>query len=274
MIRQRVYYSFDQEADGWRAATVWNMGVVEGGNSVHRERWDDVSARPGSMVQARIREELAQGSCTVVLVGAETAESRLVGYEIRESWESVKGVVGVRIHGLRDRNGRVAARGANPFRLPADRHENLSGVVKCYDPPGRTSQERYEWIRRNLARVVEEAVRIRMADLAEEIGEALGRSARLTQHIENLFQVLDFPAQHATHLKRIHAYGTCSVDQSEELLIVAQHADTTTLRRPEVRQGWAGVIKMIRNSMRHGADRQRMTVVVEALEKILSDSGL
>jgi hypothetical protein len=33
--------------------------------------------------------------------------------------------------------------------------------VKCYTPGGNTSQEKYDWIKTNLAAAVEEAVKIR-----------------------------------------------------------------------------------------------------------------
>jgi electron transfer flavoprotein alpha/beta subunit len=37
----------------------------------------------------------------------------------------------------------------------------LSQIVKCYEPPGANSKERYAWIAQYLGNAVEEAIRIR-----------------------------------------------------------------------------------------------------------------
>jgi hypothetical protein len=39
--------------------------------------------------------------------------------------------------------------------------KKLSSIVKCYNPGGATSKERYDWISTHLANAVEEAVGIR-----------------------------------------------------------------------------------------------------------------
>lgn len=37
----------------------------------------------------------------------------------------------------------------------------LSAVVKCYEPTGQSSKEKYNWITEYLAAIVEEAIHIR-----------------------------------------------------------------------------------------------------------------
>ena len=39
--------------------------------------------------------------------------------------------------------------------------KKLSSIVKCYNPSGRNSKERYAWIKKYLAAAVEEAIGIR-----------------------------------------------------------------------------------------------------------------
>ena len=74
------------------------------------------------------------------------------------------GVVGIRIHGLKDSNGRTSYEGKNPFdnfsycrtkiekgrRIavlpPFGVSQRLSELVKCYDPEGNSSDEKYGWI--------------------------------------------------------------------------------------------------------------------------------
>ncbi len=73
------------------------------------------------------------------------------------------GVAGIHIHGLKDQYGQTSAKGSNPFdRIPLqDFGEEFSTAVKCYDPQGGTSEERYRWIECNLESVIEKAIEIR-----------------------------------------------------------------------------------------------------------------
>jgi len=105
-------------------------------------------------------------SCTLVLVGSATAGQPWIDYEIGKSWKEGMGLAGIHIHGLLDRHGRESGQGRNPFqhftvRDRAGYQRGLASVVKCYDPPGWSSKQRYAWIEANLANIVEEAVRIR-----------------------------------------------------------------------------------------------------------------
>jgi hypothetical protein len=101
-------------------------------------------------------------SCTVVLVGNGTANRKWINHEIVESWNEGMGIVGIRIHGLKDSTGNTANIGGNPFdHITFKSGKKLSEIVKCYNPAGATSQERYDWIKRNLSAAVEEAVKIR-----------------------------------------------------------------------------------------------------------------
>ena len=104
-------------------------------------------------------------TCTVVLVGAQTANRKWINYEIVKSWNDGKGVVGIYIHGLKNADGRISNKGANPFDsityTHGERKRKLSSIVKCYNPTGSNSQERYNWIKKHLANAIEEAIKIR-----------------------------------------------------------------------------------------------------------------
>ena len=73
------------------------------------------------------------------------------------------GVVGICIHGLKNSDGYVSKKGRNPFDFISygSEGDKLSSIVKCYQPAGRNSRERYAWIFKHLANAVQEAVRIR-----------------------------------------------------------------------------------------------------------------
>ncbi|AHB71550.1 hypothetical protein P262_04467 [Cronobacter malonaticus] len=64
---------------------------------------------------------------------------------------------------MKDSNGNTSSKGNNPFDYInyGDTGKKLSTIVKCYNPSGSTSQEKYDWIKQNLAAAVEEAIEIR-----------------------------------------------------------------------------------------------------------------
>ena len=52
---------------------------------------------------------------SVVLVGANTAGRKWIKHEISKSWDDGMGVVGIHIHGLKNKDGKVSTKGKNPF---------------------------------------------------------------------------------------------------------------------------------------------------------------
>lgn len=99
-------------------------------------------------------------------MGQATAGRKWISYEISESWNKNKGVVGVRIHNLKDLNQCQSIRGGNPFDYVTLKKNNaaLSTLVKLYDPPYAVSTDAYNYIKNNLANWVEEAITIRDAN--------------------------------------------------------------------------------------------------------------
>ncbi len=73
------------------------------------------------------------------------------------------GVVGIYIHGLKNTDGNIANKGSNPFDYIGygNTGKKLSSIVKCYNPVGTNSKERYAWITKHLENAVEEAIKIR-----------------------------------------------------------------------------------------------------------------
>lgn len=162
---RRCFYSFHYEPDNWRASTVRQIGAIEGNQPASDNDWESVTggANPDEKITRWIAEQMQGRTCTIVLVGAGTAKRKWINHEIIKSWTDGLGVVGIRIHGLKNRLGQTTTMGENPFdhitHGPSKRL--LSTLVKCYNPAGDTSQERYAWISQHLSNAVEEAIRIR-----------------------------------------------------------------------------------------------------------------
>lgn len=160
MVR-RVFYSFHYKWDNWRAAQVRNIRTMEGNQPARDNDWETVTRGGKAAIERWIARQMKGRSCTVVLVGTYTAERRWIEHEIIKSWNDGMGVVGIRIHGLLNRYGQVSYKGNNPFASLVLGKRKLSSIVKCYDPSGANSRERYAWITRHLANAVEEAIQIR-----------------------------------------------------------------------------------------------------------------
>ena len=162
MVR-RVFYSFHYRPDNWRAAMVRNIGGIEGNSPASDNDWETVKQGGDKAITNWIAKQMKYRSCTVVLVGSHTANRKWINHEIIKSWNDGMGVAGIRIHGLKDSEGRTSISGMNPFDFISliDSGKTLSSIVKCSDPTGSNSQERYAWISRNLASTVEEAIRLR-----------------------------------------------------------------------------------------------------------------
>jgi MTH538 TIR-like domain (DUF1863) len=137
MARQ-VFFSFHFANDAWRASQVRNMGVLEGNRPVSDNDWEAVKKGGDPAIEKWIDQQMAGKSCAVVLVGAETAQRKWVIREIVKAWEKGKGVVGIRIHKLKNALEQTSAAGENPFHRitygPAK--QNASSILTLHDPVG------------------------------------------------------------------------------------------------------------------------------------------
>lgn len=165
-MARRAFYSFHYSPDNWRAAKVREIGAIEGNRPATDNGWETVTKGGGAAITRWIAGQMKGCSCTVVLVGSNTAGRKWIDHEILKSWDNGMGVVGIHIHGLKDRAEKVTVKGRNPFT--SIKHvksgKQLSSIVKCYDPAGADSRKQYQWIAKHLANAVEEAIKIRNAN--------------------------------------------------------------------------------------------------------------
>lgn len=162
-MARKCFYSFHYKPDNWRAATVRSIGAIDGNKPATDNDWEAVTKGGDAAIKKWINDQMDGRSCTVVLVGSETANRKWINYEIVKSWDDNKGVVGIHIHGLKNSDQKTSVRGANPFDYInyGNTGKKLSSIVKCYNPGGSTSQECYNWIKNYLSYAVEEAIKIR-----------------------------------------------------------------------------------------------------------------
>lgn len=117
-MARRVFFSFHHSRDVWRAGQVRNSWVTQDRESAgfwDAAAWEAVKKKDIATVQKWIDGQMSGTSVTVVLIGAETASRPHVGYEISQSHNQGKGMLGIYVHSIMDSNSRTDARGNNPF---------------------------------------------------------------------------------------------------------------------------------------------------------------
>jgi hypothetical protein len=119
-MARKVFFSFHYDRDVWRVAKVRNSGVIsnlEQPPFYDKADWESIKRQGDEAVGTWIDNQLNGTSVTVVLIGKETAARKWVKYEIQKSIAMGKGLIGIDISKIKDRNGQTDPTGTNP--LPA-----------------------------------------------------------------------------------------------------------------------------------------------------------
>lgn len=162
-MARKVFYSFHYKPDCSRVSQIRNFGVIEGNAPAKDNVWETVKRAGDTAIKRWINAQMKGRSCTIVLIGSETAGRPWINYEIEKSWNDGKALFGIHIHNLKDFYGNQSRKGANPFDTFTlnSGSKRLSEIVKTYDPPYLDSKQVYNYIGSNLATWIEDAIRIR-----------------------------------------------------------------------------------------------------------------
>ena len=160
-MARKVFFSFHFDGDCQRASQVRNMGVLEGNAPVSDNDWETVKKGGDKAIANWIDGQLSGRSCCVVLVGAATAGRKWINYEIENAWNAGKGLLGIRVHGLKNLAGQTSTAGSNPFGGFNIKGTALSSIVNLHTPTGGDSKLVYDNIKTNIDSWVETAIGIR-----------------------------------------------------------------------------------------------------------------
>lgn len=119
-MARRVFFSFHYQNDIWRVNQVRNSHVVEGCAAAgfqDASLWEEAMRKGDAAIKRLIDQGLEGTTVTAVLIGEQTAYRPYVDYEIERSLARGNGLIGVRIHNLRDQYGRTTLPGPIPQRL-------------------------------------------------------------------------------------------------------------------------------------------------------------
>lgn len=157
-MTRKVFFSFHYKRDVWRASQVRNSNLLADEDEygfVDSAAWEKIERQGDEGIKRWINSQLQYTSVTVVLIGAKTSERSWIDYEIRESWKRGNGVIGIRIHNIKNQFKMTDQQGVNPFdQIKFTNGTPLSSACKVYD-----------WVlddgRNNLGKWIEEAAKAR-----------------------------------------------------------------------------------------------------------------
>jgi hypothetical protein len=142
-MARRVFFSFHFDRDNWRVAQVRNSWVVRPGDSAQpfldKAEWEAIERQGKAAIRTWIDNQMKGTSVTAVLIGQETAGREWVEYEIKKTVEDGKGLLGIYIHGLKDRNQSTDWKGSNPF-------ERMYVKVGSSQQPLSNFYPTYDWV--------------------------------------------------------------------------------------------------------------------------------
>lgn len=121
-MARRVFFSFHYQRDIWRVNQIRNIGQIVGTAAAgfhDASLWEEAKKKGDAVIKAMIDEGLKNTSVTVVCIGGATAGRKFINYEISQSIARGNGILGVQIHGLKDRLGNTDTVGSTPPALTA-----------------------------------------------------------------------------------------------------------------------------------------------------------
>lgn len=136
-MARKVFYSFHFKRDVWRAGQVRNSNAISDDDEygvIDAAEWEKIEREGDAAIQRWINGQMKSTSVTVVLIGAETAERDWVKYEIEQSWKRGNALLGLRIHGMKNQDGKTDVAGPNPFEnFVLSDGVRLSDFIRIYD---------------------------------------------------------------------------------------------------------------------------------------------
>lgn len=138
-MARKVFFSFHHQGDILRVGQIRNSWLLkkegEDLGFIDSAEWESIKRKGDDAVERWIDQQLNGTSVTVVLIGQDTANRPWVIHEIIESHNRGNGLLGIRIHNVKDLHGRYGMQGQNPFDKVevSSTHKSFSQIYPVYD---------------------------------------------------------------------------------------------------------------------------------------------
>lgn len=119
-MARRVFFSFHYQRDIWRVNQIRSIPNVTGCASAgfqDASLWEKTKREGDAAIKRLIDKGLEYTTVTVVCIGAETGSRKYVDYEIDQSLARGNALIGVEIHHLKDKDGKIDYAPSTPMKL-------------------------------------------------------------------------------------------------------------------------------------------------------------
>jgi hypothetical protein len=141
-MARRVFFSFHYQQDVWRVNQVRNIPNITGCAAAgfqDASLWEEAKKKGDAAIKKLIDAGLDNTSVTVVFIGSKTSGRQYINYEIDQSIKRGNAIIGVKIHHLKDKEGKGDPEGSTPSKLTANSakiytyadHEKLGSWIEA-----------------------------------------------------------------------------------------------------------------------------------------------
>jgi hypothetical protein len=142
-----VFFSFHYQRDIVRVNQIRNLPeVIDSSAAGFKDSslWEEAKKKSDDAVKALIDKGLNGTSVTVVCIGAKTAGRKFINYEIQKSIDRGNGILGVRIHHLKNFEGETDSEGEIPALLtkhkyPVYKYDNHTKLKAWIDAAAKAA---------------------------------------------------------------------------------------------------------------------------------------
>lgn len=121
-MARRTFFSFDYK-HVWKVNQIRNRPEITGvaaAGFADASLWEEAKKKGDATIERMIDKALQNTTVTVVFVTLGTSGRKFINYEIDKSLARGNGLVGVRIHHLKDADGNTGSPGAIPSQIEAN----------------------------------------------------------------------------------------------------------------------------------------------------------
>jgi len=119
-VARRAFFSFNYRKDIWRVNQIRNIPNVIGTAAAgfqDASLWEEAEKKGDAVIKRMIDNALTHTTVTVVCITYATVSRKYINYEIDKSLERGNGLLGLKIHHLKDRDQETTSEGAVPSQI-------------------------------------------------------------------------------------------------------------------------------------------------------------
>jgi hypothetical protein len=115
-MARRVFFSFHHDPTNvWKVQQIKQMNTLLDTNQFLSNDWEEVKKKGDAAVKAWINNQLDGCGVTLVFITQHAHSRPFIRYEIERSISEKKGLFGIYIHDLKDKEGDTHIQGVNPL---------------------------------------------------------------------------------------------------------------------------------------------------------------